>query len=252
MNLIEKLKEGFKNMFKKNKKVEIKEEVVEQPKEIVNEYRVSNDTFEYKYAEGKLISLTIQKPYELEGNNNLYKCELFYTRDNRKGILNTLINKDLRFFDEVIIGLDREKMNNDSKYAGYVLSTLLERSRIVRLHDIEFGIINDIKEPKCGNYVGSIVESDGNLSIFVDDKIGSIIENSEEAKALREKYKNSIEEAKAKEIKDKEDKIVKEQTKVDTMYYDASKREERIQELKAELEGLQTTTEQAIENYKSK
>ena len=30
---------------------------------------------------------------------------------------------------------------------------------------------NDIKEPKCGNYVGSIVESDGNLSIFVDDKI---------------------------------------------------------------------------------
>lgn len=241
MNLIEKLKESFK----KNKKKEL-------PKEIVNKYRVNDDYYKYEYNTNQYIYLRILDNLELEDYSNLYRCNIDYGSANRTGVFNAVEDKALKCFNKVIIGIDKEKMINDEQYAGYVLSTLLERNRIIKLHDIEFDIVKDESEPKCGNYVGSIVESDNNLSIFVDDKIGNIIENSEESKSLREQYKNYVEEEKAKEVKDKQDRIVKEQAKVDTMHYDIAEREKRIQELKATLEELQTTTEQAINNNMNK
>lgn len=210
---------GLFDMFKK-KKVEQKSNLPE------NKYYKGNDIFKDDEVKGNEISIRIIKSIEIPGHSNFYECTVQY------GIPSALItdaweNEDLRFFEKLIMEFDKNEMINNPDYAKFVLTELLKRERVRELHDIEFGLIAGKKN---GTYIGSITNNNGNLSITMNDEIGTAIESSPETKKLQENYKAYISE------KEKVQRNIDESTSTD--------RKERIAYLKQELANLEKREEE--------
>lgn len=221
---------GFFDIFRKKNKKE--EPVVEVQK---GEYCSNENNYKYKLGEDNYVYLYIESKLELEGYSNLYKCELDYGRADRKGIWNTVDNQDIIGFNTVVIGLDKDKMFSDSNYEKYVLTELLNRDRILKLHNIEFGKAEGTKN---GNYVGTVVDNDGNLSTFMDSELGSKIEDLDTTKAMRDSYFKSEEAMKQIKIKSAQDSIKREEEKKKQAASNIEYSNERIEALKKELADL--------------
>ncbi|MBQ9181852.1 MAG: hypothetical protein IJ134_04395 [Bacilli bacterium] len=210
---------GLFDMFKK-KKVEQKSNLPE------NKYYKGNDIFKDDEVKGNEISIRIIKSIEIPGHSNLYECTVQY------GIPSALItdaweNEDLRFFEKLIMEFDKNEMINNPDYAKFVLTKLLRRERVRELHDIEFGLIDGKKN---GNYIGSVSKNNGNLSITMNDEIGTVIETLPATKKLQENYKEYISE--------------KEQVQRNIDESTSTSRKERIEYLKQELANLEKREEE--------
>ena len=174
----------FFDMFRKNNgKLDV----------TVNKYYVGNGVFHYEYddfvagvSEKNSIHLTIKGDLESDldnlGDLKLYVCNVNYGDDS-------FCVDDLYGFEDLIIGLDVYKMCHDSKYTEFVFSRVLNIDRIKHLHDIEFDLVGGIKH---GNYVGSVFESNGELSCKLDENIGALIESLPDTCAMHERYDEHV------------------------------------------------------------
>ena len=138
-------------------------------KNIPNKYYKGNNRFEFKTT-GETIKLEILD--ELKEFPNVYECSLKYSSDT---------NGNLKGFEKVYIGFNKDKMINDESYTNIVFVEILDKARIEKLYDIEFkkDILN-----KNGNYIGSLI--DGN--VVLDENIGIFIEALPATEKLKDKY----------------------------------------------------------------
>ena len=212
---------GFFDIFKKKKEV-----VLEQPSVPENEYYKGHDNFYYVYNGNLDISLRICNQVNLGYYSNLYECDVRYGHTGAPVVTDAYANEDLYGFGKLVIGLDKEEMISNPNYCEFVFSKLLDRNRILELHDIEFDLAEGKKN---GNYVGSVIEKDGQFSIMLDDQIGTLALESPGTKAMHEAYdKYMAAMAKQKAEFDERASIA---------------RKEKIERLKEELESLNAQEE---------
>ena len=174
---------GFFDRFRKKKVVEPQTVVIE------NQYHRGYDSFRYKYGvnaheEGSYVNLTINDEINLSDNQKYYECHLRYDL-GRPTIFNTIPDKEFEGYQNVIIGLDKDRMVKDEAYAKYVLENVLNTYRIKQLHKIEFGVIEGIKS---GNYVGTVVEGENGLTTVMDEEICRKVASSPKTKAMHDSY----------------------------------------------------------------
>lgn len=146
----------------------------------VEENYYDEKIFRYNYGkdengEDLYVNLTILRPAHVSGYHNLYLCHLSYTHEH--------INQDdidtfgeMIGLSEVIMSFDKERLYKDSNYADYILKTVLNKDRIQLLYDVEY---NDAPGKKLGNYIGTIVEDEKGLHVFLDDELGQVASESE-------------------------------------------------------------------------
>lgn len=221
---------GFFDIFKK------KSDLADESS---NECYKGFNSFNYVYDDTlsdsrvkRTISLKIIKKLDLGEYSNLYECNVRY------GSIGVSVSDkqsdDLCSFDGLIIGFDRDKMINDFEYDQFVFTNLLNVDRIKKLHDIEVGLVEGKKH---GNYVGTVLEKNDNLSIFMDDNLGDIIRLTSKVKSVHDLYEKYKEDEKNSEVNIDEGSSLN--------------RDERIKNLKEELREL-AAEEKNYESSKNK
>lgn len=223
---------GFFDRFRKNKQ----EELVEV---INNKYCTKEDNFRYQYYfdpnTGGLFTFVYIGEEVIVGDKKLYKCSLNYGHNGKQLITDVMNSEELIGYNKVIVGIDKDRMNKDEKYAEFVLSKLLDRNRIKQLHDIEFG---ETEVNKSGNYVGTIIEDENGLSIQMDEEVMKQVANSPEVAVIHEKYERCMEEM--NKIREKQDSE-----------YEAKRIpqiDEQIKKLQEERESLLARSEERKQN----
>ena len=161
------------------------------------------------------LSFDIFDEVKLDENQKFYICHLQY---GHGGVVQlTDVEDELLGYERVIVGLDKERMNIDEEYAGFVLKQLLDKNRIKRLYDIAF---DKIEGDKSGNYVGTVLEKENGLSILMDEDIMNKVATSPEftttylnIKKLNEEYQAILDSFNNKNIKEEpEEKEDEEET----------------------------------------
>lgn len=125
------------------------------------------------------LSLKIGSPFDvgkinksLDSNLLAYECYLSYGQTKGPSLTDEKLANDIKGFDKVILCIDRERMIRDSNYSEFVFSKMLNYNRIKKLHDIQYGLVEG---RKTGNYVGSVIENNGNLVDLMDYNIGDVV-----------------------------------------------------------------------------
>lgn len=180
----------------------------------INKYYRGYDSFYFVNDNRSSISLRICKQIEIDDYSNLYICDVRYGHVGARFQTNLYTDDDLYCFDRLVIGLDKERMINSSKYTEFVFSKILDRHRISRLHDIEFGYLDGKKN---GNYVGSVYESNGQLIVLMDDNIGDVIEMTDYTKYIHQLYDEYMSDKVKKMNEYGESAYIKRQQRVKTL-----------------------------------
>lgn len=168
---------GIFDIFKKRKNPTNGQFNKEQPEvALTNKYYKGNNTYLYSLQNGDalhradIISLSIDGLF-IEGYSNLFLCTVKYGNG---------VNKP-EF--KVFIELDEKKMKSAStvSYTEFIFKVLLEESRIESLLE---------KVDDNTNYVGSVREIDGKLSIIIDPFIIDAVKQSDAFKILFSEYRD--------------------------------------------------------------
>ena len=210
---------GLFDMFKK-KEVETK---IDLP---TNKYYRGNGIFKDDEIKGNEVSIRIIRGVEIPGSSNLYECTVQYGEPNTL-VTDAWENEDLCFFDKLIMEFDKDEMINNQNYAKFILTELLKRERVRQLHDIEFGIISGKKN---GTYIGSVSNSNGTLTIIMNDEIGTVIESLPATKKLQDNYRSY--------------KLEKDQLQNNIDERTSTSRKEKIEYLRKELYNLENREEE--------
>lgn len=159
---------GFFDRFKKKKNVSVVP---------VNNYYNGNNSFTFIFDDmnpdtkkSTKLFLSIENSVNM-GGVEAYECSLYYAQTGGPSLAEQNFSSALEGFEKVIICFDKDRMINEEKYTEFVCSKILNFDRIKKLHDNQFGLSEG---KKCGNYVGSVLESNGSLSLLMDDNIGDI------------------------------------------------------------------------------
>ena len=170
----------FEKLKKKSDETDVKTVTVNAQ---CNPYYMGYNNFIYPLNSGNKVSVRVLGRIDLGHidmpiNTALYECDIHYN-DN-------YLDDELYGFDRLIIGLNIGRMIRDSKYTEFVFSRILDRNRIKRMHDVEFGLLDG---RKYGNYVGSVFEMGDKLVELVDDNIGDIVEISSHSQSMHDLYR---------------------------------------------------------------
>ena len=169
-------------LFKK--KGETKKETIEVVKP-TNKYYVGDNYFEYTMSDNfGLTCLKIISEVDKEKYPNLYLCKFEYSHKGPKLMYDDADN-DLKGFENIYIGFDKDNMINNETYCEYVFKSLLNPEHVRDLYENEFEKIG-IK--KLGNYVGSVEYKDNQVFPAMHYDIGGYIESLPKTKELHEKY----------------------------------------------------------------
>lgn len=106
------------------------------------------------------------------GESKAYECILSYGKTGGPSLMDNKFADDIKGFEKVLLCIDKKRMILDQNYAEFVFSKLLSFDRIKKLHDIQYGLIEG---RKSGNYVGSVIENNGNLVTLMDHNIGDVV-----------------------------------------------------------------------------
>lgn len=145
-----------------------KKEEPRQAVEVPSIYKTTDEHGNLIFKSGNRV-LIIQKPFELEGVNNLYNCCAY---QHAVSVWDEKNNNDSVLFRELILGVDKDRMVKDQAYAKFVLDNVVSQKRIAELQKAEFETGD---EPKFGNYVGTVVEEEDGIGIIMDQKVGDIV-----------------------------------------------------------------------------
>ena len=156
----------------------------EEPKKVVEApsiYKTTDDQGNLVFKSGNRV-LIIQKPFNLEGVNNLYNCCAYQYEIS---IWDGINNKDSVLFRELILGVDKDRMVKDQAYAKFVLDHVVSQKRIAELQKAEFAQNDD---PKFGNYVGTVTIEEDGIGIIMDPKVGAIVSALPHVKDIHRKH----------------------------------------------------------------
>jgi len=222
MNLIDKIMSGFKqNDIKQQNRYYRKES---------EEFRYIFDLSEQQSQEhaykGMYFSIEniINDIDGIELKNKLYECKVWY-HYGRPTLGDEGTKSKYYGYEKVLIEFDFEKLKNDEKYTEYIFRNLLIPKRILELHDIAFG---EKEGYSSGNYVGSVIENNGNLDIYMDPIIANLVDNSTNMIYLKQQYKVRKQELQKQEIEKEQNLQERKEESV----------QKRIEELKEELKIL--------------
>lgn len=149
---------------------------------------------EGKGVEGyKKVTVDVLKPVDsIDGqplSQILYECSIGYN-DGKPSLRDYTTELNYFGFEKVLASFDLERMKTDTNYTKYVCCNLLNPSRIKLLHDIAFG---EKTGTSCGNYVGSLVDTDKGFLVKLDLAVGTMVDQSSEMSNLRREYANRME-----------------------------------------------------------
>lgn len=185
---------GLFDRFKKEKVIEVVKPT--------NKYYTGDDSFRYVNPEnGLVIYLDIISEFNREQFPDLYLCEFKYSHTGRPRLDDNADPDDLKGFERVYIGFDKETMIGHEAYCKYVFEALLSPKHIRDLYEKEF---EQIGIRKSGNYVGSIKVEDKKVFPVLYDIIGQCIEKLPETRTLHEKYDTGYAREYLEEVKKKE------------------------------------------------
>lgn len=170
----------FEKLKKKSDKTDVKTVTVNAK---YNPYYMGYNNYIYPIDSNNRISLRILGrvdlgKIDLPAGVDLYECDIHYNYN--------YLDEELYGFNRLILGLNIGRMTMDSNYTKFVFSKLLNRKRIKRIRDIEFGLIDG---RKSGNYVGSVLEMGDKLVELVDDNVGDIVAISSHTNAMHDLYR---------------------------------------------------------------
>ena len=113
---------------------------------------------------------------------NIYICNIEYSRAS-----DDLLSGDKQFisFNDMVVQLDFDRLENDSEYYYYVFNTFFDFNRISNLYD-QISLL--CLDNKYGNYVGSINED--TLLCYMDYDIERFVYTLAYTKNMPEVYKS--------------------------------------------------------------
>ena len=167
---------GFFDKFKKKENTTFDAPKNEYYKKDSSDGSISYFTYVYDYvvpATNKRFKLYLQVGKSIHvGDTEAYECTLSYSQAGGPSLMDEKFAADIKGFEKVLLCVDKERMKIDKNYTEFIFSKMLDFDRIKNLHDIQFGL----KEGrKSGNYVGSVMETNGNLLVLMDHNIGDVV-----------------------------------------------------------------------------
>jgi len=134
-----------------------------------NPYYLGNNCFNFSnlYEE---FSLRILNSINIQGYSNLYECYLCYCYGDS---INIIDSEELCY--RLVVGIDKERMINDSKYTRFVFDRIINGKNLRKINNFSYSFIEESKDI---NYIGSVLDINNNLVFYDDDNIRNIIKFS--------------------------------------------------------------------------
>lgn len=131
-----------------------------------NPYYLGDNCFNFSnlYEE---FTLRILNEVKIQGYSNLYECNLCYCYGDS---INILDSEELCF--KLVVGFDKERMINDSKYTRFVFDRIINGRNLRKIDDFSYDFIDGSKNI---NYIGSVLNINNNFVFYYDENIKNIV-----------------------------------------------------------------------------
>lgn len=132
----------------------------------VNPYYMGDGCFNFPGLY-ESFSLRIIGEIRINGFSDLYACNLCYSCHASS---NGKFGENIYY--KLVVGFNIDRMINDSKYTRFLFDRIINRKNLMKIIDFNYDFIDRNMNI---NYIGSVLEINGNLVVYDDDNIRNIV-----------------------------------------------------------------------------
>lgn len=174
----------------------------------------SNSSFRKLYDTTRLI---VRHPLNI-ANHQVYSCAVSWYGSNDALILNKKTGKlycpRSVAYKEVLAEIDLELLQSDPNYCSVVMHELLDSHSVDSY--LQTGLQENPNQP-CGNYIGGVRLTENGYGTFFSPIIGRVSHNSELMVNKRQQRREKIEAKRQQAIQEKKAQLARLQTELDDM-----------------------------------